>query len=85
MNPEGLKEVFPGFYEETEESGGPFFSNPGEDGLGLLQQGFLETRVGESIDATQVLLIALCGAVAWLAWEVRKMRLEAPLKAADDR
>ncbi len=42
VNPAGLNALGHNLFEETPASGPPFVSTPGQDGLGLLQQGFLE-------------------------------------------
>ena len=43
VNPQGLKLLGGSIYIETESSGGPIESNPGEDGAGQILQGFLES------------------------------------------
>jgi len=42
-NPEGLKAIGENLYVETHSSGPPTVDQPGNGGLGLIQQGFLET------------------------------------------
>jgi flagellar basal-body rod protein FlgG len=42
VNPQGLKLLGGGLYVETEASGPPIDSKPGEDGAGITLQGFLE-------------------------------------------
>lgn len=42
INPQGLKVMGGSIYTETEASGAPLESRPGEDGAGILLQGFLE-------------------------------------------
>jgi flagellar basal-body rod protein FlgG len=42
VNPQGLKILGGGLYIETESSGPPIETNPGEDGAGVTVQGFLE-------------------------------------------
>ncbi len=41
-NPKGLEAIGSNMFTETEASGQPVISNPGEDGLGTLRQGYLE-------------------------------------------
>jgi len=41
-NPKGLEALGGNLFVETEASGGPFVSTPGEDGLGTVRQGYLE-------------------------------------------
>lgn len=41
-NPKGLEAIGSNMFVETEASGQPIISNPGEDGLGTLRQGYLE-------------------------------------------
>jgi flagellar basal-body rod protein FlgG len=75
QNAEGLREVLPGFYEQTDDTGQPQINQPGFSGTGLLQSGYLEAPLRESLDLTQLLLLVLCAVVGWLAWEVRCLRL----------
>ncbi|HXK93264.1 MAG TPA: flagellar hook-basal body complex protein, partial [bacterium] len=42
VNPAGLAALGNNLFVETEASGPPITSNPGQDGLGTLEQGFLE-------------------------------------------
>jgi flagellar basal-body rod protein FlgG len=42
VNPQGLKLLGGGLYTQTEASGDPIDSKPGEDGAGITLQGFLE-------------------------------------------
>ncbi len=53
INPPGLRRVGAHLYEETEESGIPSQGTPGQEGLGLLRQGFLEQNRNEMV--TQVI------------------------------
>src|SRR5690606_17113889 len=41
-NPAGLSSLGGNLYEATEASGEPTIGTPGEDGLGMVRQGFLE-------------------------------------------
>lgn len=75
INTEGLREVLPDFFEQTDDSGQPQWSTPGVAGTGLLQQGYLETPAGRQVEMTTLLLLGLCGVVGWLAWEVRCLRV----------
>ena len=43
VNPAGLESMGQNLYKETVASGQPFNGTPGEQGLGVLHQGFLET------------------------------------------
>ncbi|MBU2492242.1 MAG: flagellar basal-body rod protein FlgG [Bacteroidetes bacterium] len=43
INPGGLKALGNNLYEETESSGAPILGNPGSNGFGEIQQGFLES------------------------------------------
>lgn len=49
-NPAGLRALGGNLYEQTEASGEPTLAPPGEDGMGLLQQGFLESS---NVDVVQ--------------------------------
>lgn len=42
VNPGGLQAMGDNLYQQTSQSGTPFFGTPGLDGFGSLQQGFLE-------------------------------------------
>lgn len=42
VNPQGLQLVGGGIFQQTEASGPPITSQPGQQGAGLIQQGFLE-------------------------------------------
>jgi flagellar basal-body rod protein FlgG len=53
VNPQGLKLLGGGLYVETEASGPPIDSKPGEDGAGLTLQGFLEAS---NVDPVKVLV-----------------------------
>ncbi|WP_158966010.1 flagellar basal-body rod protein FlgG [Chachezhania sediminis] len=50
VNAKGLEALGSNLFAETEASGPPLVSNPGEDGLGTVRQGYLE---GSSVDAVQ--------------------------------
>lgn len=50
INPAGLEAVGQNLFRETAASGTPFVGNPGEDGLGLVHQGYLETS---NVDVVQ--------------------------------
>lgn len=49
-NPKGLEARGSNLFTETEASGGPIASTPGQDGLGTLRQGYLESS---SVDAVR--------------------------------
>ncbi|MBP3191960.1 flagellar basal-body rod protein FlgG [Natronogracilivirga saccharolytica] len=42
INPGGLTAMGDNLFSETEASGMPFYGNPGEEGFGVLRQGYLE-------------------------------------------
>lgn len=42
MNPEGLRAIGGNLYEQTEASGDPIYGTAGEDGFGVILQGYLE-------------------------------------------
>ena len=50
VNPTGLEAIGSNLFLETPASGAPFTANPGEDGLGTLRQGYLESS---SVDAVR--------------------------------
>lgn len=49
-NAKGLEAIGGNLFRETEASGAPFVSEPGEDGMGTLNQGYLE---GSSVDSVR--------------------------------
>jgi len=49
INPEGLLKLGENLYAETDSSGAPTTGTPGEDGIGLLRQGFLEASNVEPV------------------------------------
>lgn len=49
-NPKGLEAIGSNMFTETEASGPPIQSTPGEDGLGTIRQGYLESS---SVDAVR--------------------------------
>lgn len=49
-NAKGLEAIGNNMFLETEASGVPFVADPGEDGLGTIQQGYLE---GSSVDSVR--------------------------------
>jgi flagellar basal-body rod protein FlgG len=50
VNPEGLLRLGENLYAETDASGAPTLGNPGQDGLGLLQQNALESSNVNPVD-----------------------------------
>jgi flagellar basal-body rod protein FlgG len=53
INPQGLKLLGGSIYQETESSGGPLLSKPGENGAGTLLSGYLE---GSNVDPVKELV-----------------------------
>ncbi len=49
INPQGLLKKGENLYAETDASGAPTLGNPGQDGLGLLRQNFLEASNVEPV------------------------------------
>jgi flagellar basal-body rod protein FlgG len=49
INPEGLLKLGENLYSETDSSGAPTLSNPGQDGMGTLQQNSLEASNVEPV------------------------------------
>lgn len=49
-NPAGLKPIGGNLYESTEASGEPLIGTPGQDGIGMVRQGFLESA---NVDVVQ--------------------------------
>ncbi len=50
VNPQGLLKLGENLYAETDASGAPTLGNPGQDGLGLLRQNFLERSNVEPVN-----------------------------------
>jgi flagellar basal-body rod protein FlgG len=50
INPEGLLKMGENIYKQTDASGQPQNSRPGQDGLGTVQQGFLEASNVEPVE-----------------------------------
>ncbi len=74
MNPAGLKSIGNNLYEMTAASGEPTFSMPGEDGMGLIIQGYLEKS---NVDVAQEMINLI---VAQRAYEINSKAV----KTADD-
>jgi flagellar basal-body rod protein FlgG len=49
INPQGLLKMGENLYGETDASGAPTLGNPGQDGMGLLRQNFLEASNVEPV------------------------------------
>ena len=49
INPQGLLKLGQNLYRETDASGAPTISNPGQNGVGTLQQGMLESSNVEPV------------------------------------
>lgn len=74
MNPAGLKSIGSNLYEITEASGQPTFSMPGEDGSGMIVQGYLEKS---NVDVAQEMINLI---VAQRAYEINSKAV----KTADE-
>lgn len=72
--PDRLKEILPGLYEVTADSGVPMTCNPHVGPVGYIQQGWLESDPSAfELPDTRYFLVAFSIVVGWLAWEVRKL------------
>lgn len=74
MNPAGLEAKGGNLFEVTEASGEPIYSLPGEDGVGLLMQGYLEKS---NVDVAQEMINLI---VAQRAYEINSKAV----KTADE-
>jgi flagellar basal-body rod protein FlgG len=74
VNPAGLRAIGGNLYEETEASGMPAFATPGQDGVGLVEQGFLEKS---NVDVAQEMINLI---VAQRAYEINSKAV----KTADE-
>lgn len=61
LNPTGLEAGGDNLYMETEQSGRPIFSRPGESGTGTLAQGFLESSNVDLVEELLELVVAQRG------------------------
>lgn len=79
MSPQHLKELAPGVYQETTESGCAYISDPGTNGVGLLQQGWLEPANdgdfdrGSGWDGTTWCFAIFAGGMLFVFLEVRRL------------
>lgn len=75
VNPEGLREVVDGIYEETQDSGSAMVVVPGLQGTGFLEQGRLDAPPPQSpFDAVTFTCILCSGAALVCMREVRLLR-----------
>lgn len=74
MNPAGLSARGGNLYSATDASGEPVYSNPGEDGMGLVMQGYLEKS---NVDVAQEMIDLI---VAQRAYEINSKAV----KTADE-
>ena len=74
MNPSGLRSIGSNLYEITEASGQAAYGLPGEDGLGMLVQGYLEKS---NVDVAQEMINLI---VAQRAYEINSKAV----KTADE-
>ena len=58
MNPSGLEPSGNNLYAVTHESGDALYTAPGENGSGLIAQGFLETSNVELVEELSQLMLA---------------------------
>ncbi|MCM8824260.1 MAG: flagellar basal-body rod protein FlgG, partial [Candidatus Omnitrophica bacterium] len=58
INPAGLKSIGDNLYLETDASGIPILGNPGEEGLGMILQGFLESSNVNIVEEMVKMIIA---------------------------
>jgi flagellar basal body rod protein FlgF len=74
--PEGLREVAPGLFAETVESGLPIHCAPWTDGCGYVAQGFLEQPWAPKDFANRFDLVqwALVIALSWLVYQIAIIR-----------
>lgn len=76
-NPDELKVVTPGLLRETPESGAPIYSIPIQRGLGMLQQGWLDSADVLNNRETNWPLVQcflLIAGIGIVVWEVRRLR-----------
>lgn len=61
INPRGLEAMGSNLFEETEASGPPNIGDPGEDGVGMLRQGYLENSTVDAVREVTELIEAQRG------------------------
>lgn len=61
VNPRGLEATGGNLYKETEASGPPTIGDPGEDGLGMLHQGYVEESTVDAVREVTELIEAQRG------------------------
>jgi len=76
INPDGLREIVDGVYEESNECGAANMATPGNIGLGFVEQGRLEkvADAKSTFDAVTFTCILCCGAALICVREVRLLR-----------
>lgn len=80
INPEGLREIVEGIYEETDVTGSANMSTPGQIGLGFLESGKLDaTKPTWPFDPTMFVCVACCGAAMVCVRETRQIRRTLPM------
>ncbi len=58
INPSGLLSIGDNFYQETDASGAPIEANAGEDGIGTILQGFLESSNVNVVEEMVKMIVA---------------------------
>lgn len=58
LNDSGLESLGDGVYRQTDKSGPPLYGTPGKDGMGSIQQGFLEASNVDLVEELTELVLA---------------------------
>ncbi len=78
VNPEGLTQIGPDMWGETETSGPPLAADPGNEGTGFVYQGWLEPTSGPPREQlrNQLALVSVMSLAIWIVIQNRGMRRE---------
>lgn len=77
-NPDGLREVVPGIFAETNASGTVTIGTPGSDGFGYVAQGWIENRINKSLSWTASRIV-MAGTIVALIWAMIELRRQCKL------
>ena len=78
VSPDGLVRVAPDIWGETEASGPPLTTDPGDNGTGFVYQGWLEPAAGPPREQLryQLALVSAGSLVFWVVFQNRGLRSE---------
>lgn len=82
INPDGLLEIAPQIYRETDDSGPATLGQPGRDGLGYLVQGWAEDRETLPLDLRLLAELVIGAAIIALLFQIHQLRKRVEAVAA---